>query len=284
MRRTRNKTQSKRKQIEQTAGKTNFFIFCSTKEITFCFFLAANLSLSQKYGYKSTEWQPPAIIKKHLQILNDDSVLMDTDPNELDLDAVPVIGSKSNDITMEDMIEQGNSDENMEFSTGDAAARSEKPDDKPVKATEMTVDSGDNFRFSQPLFDSDTDDCECVILSQVFEKEPSKIDPERTVAHPVSPQLSIDNCAPFGEPPNEQPLENDIGNINSTEYLPIRKRTKRLNSDPLTPLVLQLTGNIIDGDFATKLCQLKTTDEMIELFAEQTLRVDQLLEDLFSMG
>lgn len=209
---------------------------------------------------------------------------MDTDPNELDLDAVPVIGSKSNDITMEDMIEQGNSDENMEFSTGDGASRSEKPDDKTANATEMTVDSGNSFILSQPLFDSDTDDCECVILSHVVEKGPSKIEPERTVANPVSPQLSIDNCAPFREPPNEQPLENEIGNFNSTEYLPIRKRTKRLNSDPLTPMVLQLTGNIIDGDFATKLCQLKTTDEMIDLFAEQTLRVDQLLEDLFSMG
>lgn len=285
MRRTRSKTQSKRKPIEQTTGeKSSFeFVFFRRKKKPFSIFPGASLSLCEKYGYKSTVWQPPPIIKKHLQILNDDSVLMDTDLNELDWEAVPVIVCKSNDITMKDIIEQVNSDENMEFSTGDGTPRSEKPNDETVNATEMTVDSGNSFELSQPLFDSDTDDFECVILSHIVDKEPTQMEPDKTVAIPVSPQLSIVNCAQFRESPNEQPLKNEIDNINSTEYWPIRKRTKRLNSNQLTPLMMQLTGNIIDHDFASKLCRMKTTDEMIDLFAEQTLRVDQLLEELFSM-
>lgn len=259
--------------------------FRPTKKKRFSTFPAANVSLSEKYGYKSTVWQPPAIIAKHLQILNDDSVLMDTDPNELDLDSVPVVVCKSNDITMKDMIDQVNSEENMEFSTNDGTPRLEKPDEKSVKATEMTVDSSNSFELSQPLFDSDTDDFECVIISHIVDETPTPMEPGSRDAFQVSPRSGIDICAQFRDSPNEQPLKNERGNINSTTtaFLPIRKRTKRSNSDPLTPLMFQLTGNIIDEDFATKLCRLKTSDEIIDFSAEQTLRVDQLLEELFSM-
>lgn len=229
------------------------------------------MSLCEKYGLTLAVWQPPAIITKHLQNLNEDSVLMDTDPNELNLDAVPVAAIKSNDITMKEIVEQVNSDENMELSPSNIVPHTEQSENEDDKA-EMAVDKANCFEASPPLFDSDSDteEFENVILSQsdtVFAEQPAKMEPENQDADPQSPK--------------EQPMqENAINNIN---YMPSKKKMKRLNSGSLTPLMLQLTGNIVDEDFATKLCLLKTTDEMIDLCAEQSLRVDQLMDELFSV-
>lgn len=216
-------------------------------------FSAANSSLSAKYDYKPMVWEPPAINAKHLQKLNDDSVLMETDRNDLALVSAPIVTCKSNDITMKDVIERLSTDEKMELQT------------------------------SQPLFGSDTEDFECLILSQTDTTEHSiEAKLEKIDANAVSPKSN--NCAGPNNLPEEQLLEeNVIGDINTTDHLPIKKRMKRLNSAPLTQLMLQLTGNILDEDYATKLCRLKTVDEMINLCAEQTQRVDQLMVDLFAM-
>lgn len=228
------------------------------------------MSLSEKYGYKTAPWKPPAIIEKHLKHLNDDSVLMDTDPNELILDAVSVAASKSNDIIMKDVVERVNPDENMELSQDTAA----------VNASEMAADSVNGFQTSQPLFDSDTEEFEFDLLSprEIVVEHPSKMEPQQSDANHRSQPLSYDNCEGLTKLPKHQSLqENSTGD--TIDYSPIKKKANRLDS---MPFKLQLTGNV-EVDFATKLCRLKTTDEMIDYMQEQTIRVDHLMEELFSM-
>lgn len=210
---------------------------------------------------------------------------MDTDTELEILEAIPVAACKSNDITMKEDIGRTNSEMNMELSLSDGATQSQQSEAHDAKVAEMVVDSGNDFQVSQPLFDSYTEEFESHELSHknvVTTERPIEMEPEKTVADPVSPHSDNDNFADFKKSPKEQPThEND--DSNTSEQSPCRKRLKQYDSQSLTPPMLRLTGNIDNEDFATKLCRLKTTDEMISFCAEQTQRVDQLMEELFSM-
>lgn len=215
--------------------------------------------------------------------MSDDPVVMDTDPNEVEFNEAPVTASKSDDITMGDVVDEGNAVEKMEFSATENMQMSEKQDDATVNITEMAVDSSRSFEASQPLFDDDDDEVEYIPSTQadpvVPVMQPIKMDPEKTEATAVSPQTSEGKCAAIEEPFPEKA----VNDIDSTDGLPTKKNLKRHNSEPLKPLILQLTGNVVGEDYASKLCRLNTTDELINLCAEQTLRVDHLMDELYSM-
>lgn len=207
---------------------------------------------------------------------------MDTDPNETDFNAVPVAASKSDDIIMKDVVDGDNSAEKIELSAIENMQMSEKQDNETVNTTEMAVDSSKSFEASQPLFDDDVEEFEYVPPFQaaliVSVEQPIEMDTVKTEASETS-QSSDGKCAAIKEPFSEKAVNDN----NSTDGSPTKKNLKRRNSEPLEPLILQLTGNIVGEDFASKLCRLNTTDELINLCAEQTLRVDQLIDELFSM-
>lgn len=268
MRRSKSKTQSKRKPNAQDTGKSDFiyeFLLWET-ETKSIFLSVANMSLSEKYGFKATPWKPPAIIAKNLENLDEDSILMDTDLDELNSVTDAATAGKSDDITMTDIIEKSKQvkpDENMELS----------PENTAANAVEMAVDSSNEFNMSQPLFDSDTEDFEFVMFARreaVAAGQPIKMEP---------PLLSNGNCDV--KSPKQHFSEQNAIDDTIDFYSPVKKKANQ-SASPM-PLTLQLTGKIDDEDFAIKLCRLKTTDEMINYVQEQTTRVDQLMEELFSM-
>lgn len=267
MRRSKSKTQSKRKPVAQDTGRSDFIYEFVLWEIgnKLVFLSVVTLSLTEKYGFKSTPWKPPAIIVKNLENLNEDSVLMDTDLDELNPVADPTTAGKSDDITMTDIIEKSkkvNPDDNMELS----------PESTAANAGEMVVDSSNEFHASQPLFDDDTEDFEFVMFARrdtVAAEQPIKLE---------SQPLNNGNCDM--KSPKQHFSEKIASDDANDYYSSVKKNEHQL--DPM-PHTSQLTGKIDDEDFAIKLCRLKTTDEMIDYVQEQTTRVDQLMEELFSM-
>lgn len=199
---------------------------------------------------------------------------MDAESDAFDLDPVLVTNSTLNERTIEDVFDQIISDEKVESSNGDGSQQSEKPEDMCIVAK-----SPDGFQASPPLFDSDSEDFEFIELSDAATNavadEPCKMIATTFKTSPLSSQLSN------GKTSSEE-QRND--KLKSPVSLPIEK-----NSSPVSTPVLhnsdnvQLTGNIVGDDFVTKLCRLKTIDEMINLSADQTQRVDQLMVELFSM-
>lgn len=277
MKRYKRTGKSKRKTTAEISG-VHFASHFSCFSIQMIFFrpfypkTEFSVSPSEKFSFDSM-WQPPEIIRKHLAELDDDPILMDTGFTDLNN-----AEAKCSDVIMNEV-----SNEQFDFD--------EKMGDP------NTANSLSDFQFSQPLFGSQSNDDEVIPATQIdlfeFEKSTEVFESPRKSSDAqalnidvdmVSQRVANDDAQP--SPTNEvnaQPIALDKVDGNKPIECVSTKRMKRLSASPLTPHMLEATKEVGDEGYGTEFYQQKTTDEMIDLCAEQSARVDKLMGELFAM-